>query len=63
MACVVEYAGNWIRGKVIEIMDMRVDVKLVDIGIGLCNCKKASVMEIEEKTVDLQPQAYNSSWC
>ena len=59
MACVVQNDGNWCRGKIIKIKDMKVDVKLVDCGIVLLNIDKASVMEMAEEFVQLTPQAYH----
>ena len=59
MACVVQNDGNWCRGKIIKIKDMKVDVKLVDCGIVLLNIDKAFVIEMEEEFVQLPPQAYH----
>ena len=60
MACVVQYAENWYRGKITQVKKEKVDVQLVDFGTVVCvdkNCMK----EIEQEFVHTPPLAFHCS--
>ena len=61
MACVVQFAGNWCRGKITKIVNEKdVEVILVDFGI-IAYIDKTFVMEMEQEFVRLPPQAHHCS--